>query len=651
MILIKRIAAALLCAGALAACFAQTPDPRIRLNSVGFLPDFPKKASIAASCAGFTVHEAVTGTEMFSGATTPLYNNDTRENLWIADFSPVQRTGTFYIDVPGVGRSPNFRIAPRVFIESYKTMMLGMYLWRCGTAVNATYDNTVFSHSACHMNDGDLRYVGGTGTRDARGGWHDAGDYNKYVVNSGVTVGLMLKAWEHFWFALDTLDLTAVSKSGNIPEHLTEIKWNLDWVAKMQLDDGKVSHKMSTLDFGGNILPESESATRYFVPWGTAATASFVGMLAQAARIYAPYDQALADSYLAKARRSFETLLENPNTVYADQSSFSTGTYSGGDADKRLWAAAEMWETTGEPQYLEYLENLLRTSHVRVITEWGNVSSLAALTYINSSRAGRRQDLVDSMKDTLISIANVAVDSAEAHGYGRANVNYYWGANGAVASTAYTLMQAYRITGDIKYRHAVQDALGHLLGRNYFGRSYVTRMGHNPAKNPHDRRSIASGKTWPGYLIGGPHNQELESCLLPPTCWDDNSSDYRTNEIAINWNSAMIYALSAVLPGSETLPAPCYPGQPECDGVPVRHTAPPRPAAAAKIKTTRVVNTRNGRIDIPPGAKVYSLDGRLVARRGAGDAKTREIRSNGVYIIKIDNNANAQNSGNKINNQ
>jgi endoglucanase len=541
--------------------------------------------------------------------------------------------------VPDVGRSVNFRIAGTVFKETYRTMMLGMYLWRCGMRVSATFNDETFSTgAACHTSDGNLTYVGGGNTtRDGTGGWHDAGDYNKYVVNSGVTVGLMLKAWEHFHFALDTIDLSPVTNIGQMPAYLAEIKWNLDWVAKMQLPDGKVSHKLSTINFGGEMMPEREGTTRYFIPWGTAATGSFVGMMAQAARLYAPYDKVFADSCLAKARRSWAALINNPNFVEHDTTISRTGKYENGDdADKRLWAATELWETTGEKTFLEYVEADIRPSDVRNNTEWANVQNLASLTYLNSKRAGRDSATVASLSNRLITEADAIIGRAERHGYGRPFSSYYWGANGAVASTAYTLNAAYRLTGDEQYRHAAQDALSYLLGRNYFSRSFVTQVGHNPPKSPHCRRSTASGKVWPGYLIGGPHTGrgELGNCgNIAAICWEDIPADYYTNEIAINWNSAMIYALAGVLPGAGLHPAPPYPGQ-TIDEVSVRYAAPRRNSAAPGVKITRVARAAGGRLDIPHGAKVYTLNGKLIAERKAG-APMPTIKRSGVFIVKV----------------
>lgn len=613
--------------------FAGASASDIRLNTVGFLTHFPKRATVVAEAGLFAIRDASDRTRVvFSGRLQgPVPNPDTGEEVWIADFSALTEPGEYFLFVPNMGESPVFRISDDVFLDTYRAMMLGMYLWRCGNpgGVDASFMGVRYRHAVCHLNDANLRYVGGTGRQDGTGGWHDAGDYNKYTVNSGVTVGLMLKAWEHFGATIDGVPLISVANSGGLPAFLAEVKWNLDWVAKMQYDpDGRVSHKLSTLDFGGNIMPDQETETRYFAPWGTVATGSYTAQLALASRIYAPYNPAAAASWLARARTSFNFLLEHPEAHSPDQSAFTTGGYESSLAREclanRLWAAAELWETTGEPEFLEYLEqNLNPAAHVSDRTEWASVQNLASLTYLSSSRPGKNPQIVDAITARLITAADGIVSTAQSHGYGRTlGTQYYWGTNGAVASTAFTLYHAYKLTGNMEYLHTIHDALNYLLGRNYFGRSFVTRVGHNPPQNPHCRRSTANRRAWPGYLVGGPHNQGAETrCPLAATCWNDASADYRTNEIAINWNSAMIYALAAINA------APTFPAS-------TRHTASPR--ARHTGRTTRVVRIQQGaKIEIPPGASVYTLDGRLVARRGINDARAPELKRNGVYIVKV----------------
>jgi len=647
----KTLIGALLAVCALSTVHSQTVDSRIRLNTVGFLPGFPKQATIAADFTKFWLYEAPNGkNSVYSGtASEPFGNTDTKEEgLRIADFSGFDKPGRYYMltDNNSVGKSPDFTIGDDVFSEPFRAAMLGFYLWRCGTAVSASYDKKNYSHGECHTKAGSLKYYtagrdDGAGSKNGTGGWHDAGDYNKYTVNSGVTVALTLKAWEHFWHILENTQLISVSKSGTLPAYLTEVKWNLDWVRKMQFDDGRVSHKLSTLNFGkDNMKPEDESETQYYAPWNTMATAAFAGQMAIAARVYAPYDKAFADVCLAQAKQSY-AVLAGSGFVGHTQAPFKTGEYGGdSDTDKRLWAAVEMWETTGEPEYLKYVEDNLPKTIGAHIT-WGDVGTVAALAYLNSRRAGRNQESVDRTLASLVSVADGLINTAKAHGYARnlGTDSYYWGANGTLAGTAYILHSAYLQTGDPKYRHAVQDVAAHLLGRNYYGRSFVTGVGYNPPQNPHDRTSTASRTPWPGRLIGGPHKDKPDSnkCATAATCWSDVASDYYTNEVAINWNAPLAYALAALMPGAETYPARPYPGQTVGTELSVNRDYAPIKKSYGRTGITRVVKVRNGgRLDIPVGAKVYGLDGKLIAVKKNADSKAPVINRNGVYLIKTD---------------
>jgi len=642
---------------------AQTPtdvSPNISINSVGFLPDLQKRASVRMSGAMalpgmFTVNRVDNDATVFNGDLgSNVRNTDTGDTTRVADFTAFREPGRYYLQVPGVGRSANFSIGEDVFNDAYRTMMLGMYLWRCGMpdGVSATYNGKTYSHGACHRADANTRHIGGeqNDTRDGIGGWHDAGDFNKYTVNSGVTTGLLLKAWENHEETLSKIDLFPVNKNDayapGLPKFLAEIKWNLDWVAKMQYSDtdGRVSHKLSATGFCGYIKPENETATRFFVPWGSAATASFVAQMALGYRLYKEHIPETAESWLAKARVSFDFLMETPFTA-PNQAGFSTGAYGASntvrDRDNRLWAAAEMWEATGEAKYLQYFESLAAPDMYAHLG-WQDVQVLGGITYLMSERTGRRQSLVDSLRTGLIGSANGIVTNTNSHGYGRpfGTGGYYWGSHGALTANTYTLNAAYKLTGEVRYRTAGHEILGHIFGRNYFNRSFVTGVGHNPPVDPHCRRSIADkddAGAWPGYMIGGPHTGNMAETNgepiapqgatcdrnMPGRCYFDYYADYARNEIAINWNASMIYALSGFLDAASGTTSTA-----------AKRVSPVQ--LQPKIKTSRVVQVRSGNaMNIPVGARVYTLNGRLIAHRKDGDPMP-VIRRNGVFIMRVD---------------
>jgi endoglucanase len=524
-----------------AAC-AQTT--KIRLNTAGFLPDEPKQASIAAPCTNFTLVRASDGQPVFTNAATgPRHNQDTAEDLYTADFSAFRQSGAFQLDVPGLGRSAPFRIAADVYDEPFQVVMRGMYLWRCGTAVSATNHGIVYAHEACHTNDAWLDIATGEHVHtNATKGWHDAGDYNKYVINAGVTVGVMLRAWEDFGPAIQTVALHLPDARASTPEYLTEIKWELEWLLSMQAADGSVYDKVSTKKFGGFIVPEAEATPRYLAPWGSADTAQFTAMMAMAARDFRPFEPGFAGQCLEAAWKSCRFLQAHPADHRADISQFSTGTYRVRDSDGRLWAAAQLWEATGDAACLQDCETRIKAARGEFDLNWdyGNVKNLGELAYLFSARAGRDESLIAAMRTNLLAAADRLVEARNAHGYARpAGTAYWWGGNGNVARQVVLLQAAHRLSPKPEYVTASLDALGHLLGRNYYGRSFVTGIGFKPPLHPHDRRSGAQKlpEPWPGYLVGGSNPGA--------TNWVDVQANFRVNEIAINWNSALIYALAA----------------------------------------------------------------------------------------------------------
>jgi endoglucanase len=325
----------------------------------------------------------------------------------------------------------------------------------------------------------------------------------------------------------------------------------------MQISDGQVYHKLSTLKFGGFTAPEKESARRYFCPPGSAATADFAAVTAQAARIYAPYDQKFSDRCLAASLLSYQYLRAHPEDRLPNQAAFTTGPYESTDDDDRTWAAAELWVTTGQDEFLKDFEQRARiAAHqpsglVDADWDWSNVRNLGMFSYVLSSRPGRDSVLVDRITEDTIRSADAIAGLTRRDAYGRPlGSQFYWGSNGTVARLTMNLHVAYVLTEEDEFRAASARALDYLFGRNPFGRSFVTGLGHDPPRHPHDRRNAGAtaAPAWPGYLVGGP--------WPGATDWHDDQEDYRTNEIAINWNGALVYALAAFVDPS-TFDASC----------------------------------------------------------------------------------------------
>jgi len=266
--------------------FAQQADNKIHLNSLGFLPEQRKEATITAKSSTFVIKDAATNHSVFSSKTTgPYYQKDVDQEVWNANFSDLKTKGSYYLELPSGEKSAVFPINDTVYDDPFRVSMLGFYLWRCGTAVRGEHNGSNFSHAACHTEDGYDDYIGNKGhLRDGVGGWHDAGDYGKYIVNSGITIGILFMAWEYFQSEIKNISFIPDSKN-NMPDFLEELKWEMDWVLKMQYPDGsgRVSHSNSTRTQFCPFInrPEFDKEKRYFTEWSSAATASFVAMTAK----------------------------------------------------------------------------------------------------------------------------------------------------------------------------------------------------------------------------------------------------------------------------------------------------------------------------------------------------------------------------------
>ena len=528
------------------ACQTQHPEitQEIKVNSLGFLPDAPKQASLTVAAETFIVRNASNGKRVFKGKPgSAVMQEDVGQEVWTADFSSVNKPGKYFLEIPGVGRSVEFPIGKQVYNDAYVTAQRAFYLWRCGMEVSGEHNGNHYHQGACHLNDGYEDYIGNPGNRrDGTGGWHDAGDYGKYTVNAGVTVGIMFMAWEHFQPKLEKTALNLPETAPGYPEYLKEMKWETDWLLKMPYPDGsgRVSHKLTRLNFEGFIMADQDDGKRFFTEWSSAATADFVAMMAQAARVFKPYDADYAQKCLDAARLSYNFLKENPEDVRFVQGDFKTGGYQTRDPDDRLWAAAEMWETTGEAEFLADFEKRAADMQFNVDEnwDWGNVANLGMFTYALSKISGKNPEVQSAIKENIIKIADQIVLQAQADVYRRPLAGrYYWGCNGTIARQTVNLYVANQLAPRKEYVETALDAIGHIFGRNYYNRSFVTGIGINPPMFPHDRRSGADGiaDPWPGYIVGGGHKA---------TDWVDEEASYSHNEVAINWQAPLVFALA-----------------------------------------------------------------------------------------------------------
>lgn len=535
--------------------------PDVKLNTVGYLLGRKKQATVPAieGVETFQIVNVATSQLAYEGPLAAVTENpDTADRTRVADFSVLEVPGTYVLTATGLRTSPPFVIADNTLNEPLRMTMLGLYGMRCGSPIRIEHQGTLFEHEACHLDDAKR----GDAKADGTGGWHDAGDYGKYTVNASFALAFTLKAWEDFGAGLGTLQHIP-DYTGTLPAWLAESKYQLDQILKMQYPDGGVSHMIGPYNpagtaapYPGTVMPEKDVYLRAFSETGTEATADFAAVTAMASRVFRAYDPAYADRCLAAALAAQAYLDANLETKRPNLDAFTHYAYltRNGDASDRFWALAELWRTTADPALLLRVEAAMAPS-VDTGFDWGNPRNLGVFTYVQASSTARDPAVLDKAKAAVQLAANQLVDTTSQHAYGRGlGAQYWWGSNGTVARATLVLFVANTLAPDPKYLDAAAQQIDFLLGRNVQGRSFLTGVGYLPAQKPHHRPSQADREPlpWPGLLVGGANGRgdddvlkiAVEQGVAPGLMWFDNASSYGSNEVAINWNTALAYALA-----------------------------------------------------------------------------------------------------------
>ena len=250
---------------------AETPTTAIKVDQVGYPLNGPKVALVSAMGKSFELKRSSDGVVVFRGnLTAPQPDVDTGDQMQAAEFSGFSKPGTYYLDVAGVGRSWNFTLGSNVYERPYYMAMRGFYGQRCGTAVDMGPEFPGFSHPACHLHGEFHPSSGKAGERNNVGGWHDAGDYGRYEVNSSISTGTLLWAWEIYGPRLKNIQLKIPETGNRTPDILNEARWNLEWMLKMQDEDGGVWHKQTSAHFSGFIAPQDDTLPSVVIGTGAA---------------------------------------------------------------------------------------------------------------------------------------------------------------------------------------------------------------------------------------------------------------------------------------------------------------------------------------------------------------------------------------------
>ena len=587
MVMKNRSWSAALLAFFLSSClYAQnTPPAAIAVNQLGFYPRAPKIAIITGAPATdifYVIAVAAAPSRpdtIFSGRLGPLTPSaNSSLSTRLADFSSVQKEGVYRIAVPGMENSYPFRIGPHVLAAVSVASLKGYYYQRSAMALTPEYAGG-WSRPAGHPDTAVLIHPSAaTASRpvgakiSATGGWYDAGDYNKYIVNSGISMGTLLDAYEDFPAYFDTLhtNIPPVYPAG-LPDILNEALYNLRWMLSMQdPDDGGVYNKCTNAAFDGMVMPGVTKAPRYVVQKGAAATLDFAAVMAQASRILRKFQRqlpGLSDTCLHAAVSAWQWALQHPDQVYDQgamnklfQPAITTGGYGDRNfADEWFWAAVELMISSGGKTKGQYEEVVKKYIGTRMsLPSWANVQMIGNYSLLRYRRSlpASWEPAIRSLQQQLLQMADGYLEKISSNAFhtvmGSSQRDFAWGSNSVAANQGMLLVNAWLQGNDQKYLAPALDNLDYLLGRNATGYCFITGMGAHYPMHPHHRPSIADGivSPVPGLLVGGPNpgrqDHQQYTFLEPETSYTDQDGAYASNEIAINWNAPLVYLAGAM---------------------------------------------------------------------------------------------------------
>ena len=536
--------------------------PKATTSQVGYpaSPAFPKDVIVKEDSeeGSFSIIDSESGETVWQGGfEIPFYDHATDCRVKAGDFSSFSEPGTYYIHVSSgelEADTPPFTIADSVCDDLIRSVLRMLTLQRCGAALDEQLAGA-FAHGVCHTQEALI--YGTDQKKDVSGGWHDAGDYGRYVVPGAKAVADLITAWEYFGLDMDD---AGIPESGNgIPDVLDEARYELEWMLKMQdPSTGGVYHKVTGYTFPGVVMPEGETDPLVIAPISTAATGDFAAVMAKASVVYRAYDEDFANQELDAALSAWDYLDKvraEDSIGFVNPPDIVTGEYPDrGIYDEAFWAAAQLYLAVPDEQketFADALTGIWESANLRPGLGWARITSYAMYDLLKAEDE-KMADLQSAITDQLLSEADSLMKSSEKDVcHMTLGENYPWGSNMSVANNAVALLMAERLTGDESYARLAKQHLNYLLGANAPGICYVTGYGSISPQHPHHRPSQSVGAPMPGMLVGGP-DSNLEdpyakgvlSGLAPALCYADNDQSYSCNEVTVYWNSPLLCLLA-----------------------------------------------------------------------------------------------------------
>ncbi len=581
----------------------------IMTNQLGYFADMKKRATLLSDDSSPVDFELIdaNGSSVYSGKSEPKgFDEDSGDNVHVLDFSDFTELGTYHLEAEDGAVSREFNIGNG---ELYSYMLYDalnyFYQNRSGIDIEQPFilsgDSSSLMRAAGHSPDmatveQTWGYSGSSGTIDVTGGWYDAGDHGKYVVNGGISLWTMQNQYEiakKNGYDDVYSDLSIPEKQNEYPDILDEARYEMEWMFKMMVQDGEyanmVYHKVHDIKWTALALaPADDMEERIIKPPTTAATLNLAACAAQAYRLWKDIDPQFAKQCLTNAQAAYDAAKAHPDMYAPLDESVGGGPYGDDDAsDEFYWAACELFISSGDAQSIGghdsdyYMNDMTSSEHyMKVDTRLSggeDVDSVGSFNWSHTAALGNMSlalntslldsSAVQSLTDNMKKAADYYVGLTEEQGYGQpygqstiSNVisekGYTWGSNSFVMNNNMIMAYAFELTGQQTYLDGVISGMDYILGRNPMDYSYVTGYGAHAVENPHHRWwSYQADQSFPqapsGVLVGGPNSGMQDPWvrgsgwkmgeIAPAKCYMDNIEAWSVNECTINWNAPLAW--------------------------------------------------------------------------------------------------------------
>ncbi len=540
----------------LAACTTPAPtfeadrNQNIRFNQVGYYPRSIKEFVVADyEATSFSILNEK-GKVVLEGELEDKGSWDTSgEHIRLGDFTRLTRAGNFMIQLNTGITSATFQIAPWIYETPLEASIKSFYFQRASMAIEEQYGG-VYKRASGHPDDLCIFHPSSgreEGTLNSSGGWYDAGDYGKYVVNAAITVAQMLNLIEMVPEAVASDDLNIPESGNGIRDLLDEIRYELDWVMTMQDEDGGVYHKLTALTFGPFIMPDAYDLDRYIIGKGTFSSLTFAAVMAQASRVFSEVDPEFSSGALEAAERAWDWSIAYDSIPYRNPEDVVTGEY-GDDifSDDFYWAAAELFISTGKENYLDAMTQYDQPYIHQITNSWKFfIRNMGFHSLLINDR------LTESLTEKHLALSDEILAKMESIPYGISIDHFEWGSNSDVLNQAMILCIAHHLTGEQKYLDGALRNTDYIFGKNATSYCFLTGFGSKQVMFPHHRPSGADAidEPVPGFILGGPNKDKQDSQFVeyasdyPAKSFVDVEASFASNEVCLNWNAPAVFVL------------------------------------------------------------------------------------------------------------